>query len=317
MCAIGRVAVLLLLFVSIARAEDAPALFQSAPNFSNAIAGAGFAVAWSADPTTLDSDDTIHLEITFLNATNPDRIRRPALREKPGFKALFREIVEEKPTNAPNAVTFHYRLRPRDTGATEVPELAIAYYSPGSGVVATKYLDAIPLVVHPPVVMPAPARPIEAPERFFAWPRTETRLQPDLAAWGMLTIGLLLAGSIGLAIHRYRDPGSRRLERLRRVRAVRVALDALDRAGRSSDPTSAALEALRGYLASRHGAVATAATPGDFVQALASASIGPDRIDAVRQIATVGDALRFSPDRTAADLVPEVRRLILDWEDSA
>lgn len=317
MCAIGRVAVLLLLFVSIARAEDAPALFQSAPNFSNAIAGAGFAVSWSADPTKLDSDDTVHLAITFLGATNPDRIRRPALRDRPAFKGSFREIVDEDPTMAPNAVTFHYRLRPRDTGVTEVPELAIAYYSPGSGAVATKYLDAIPLVVHPPIVMPAPARPIEAPERFFAWPQTKTRLQPGLAAWGMLAIGLLLAGSFGLAIQRYRDPGSRRLSRLRRVRAVRVALDALDRAGRSSDPTGAALEALRGYLASRHGALATAATPGDFVQALAAASIGPERIDAVRQIATVGDALRFSPERTPADLVPDIRRLILDWEDSA
>jgi hypothetical protein len=317
MCAIGRCAVFALFFTGFTRAEDAPAIHQSAPNFSNAIAGAGFAVSWSADPTTLDDQDSIHLAITFLGATNPERIRRPMLRDKSAFKGAFREIVDEEPTNAPNAITFHYRLRPRDAAVKEVPELAIAYYAPGNATVATKYLDAIPLVVRPADAMPAPNRPLEAPERFFSWPETESGVQPGLSAWGLLALGLVISSLVGLAVERRRNPDGVRLARLRRVRAVRTALDALDRAARSPDPAGAALEALRLYLASRHGAVAAAATPGDFDRALASTSIIDKRIDAVRAIAMAGDAERFAPERSTADLVPRVRGLILDWEESA
>ncbi len=317
MCAIGRLALLTLLFASTARADDdAPAIFQSAPNFSNAIAGSGFAISWWALPTELDDEDTIHLEITFLGATNPERIRRPALRERPAFKAAFREILDEEPTNAPNAVTFHYKLRPRGVAVKELPELAVAYYAPGSATVATKYLDAIPIVVKPADASP-PQRPLDAPERFFAWPTTGTGFRPGLAAWASLANGLIFLALLGLAIERFRNPDGVRLARLRRIRAVRTALDALDRAARSPDPAGAALEALRHYLAVRHGAVAPTATPGDFVRALEALSFAPERIEYVRNLASAGDAERFAPIRASADLVPRVRRMILDWEDAA
>jgi hypothetical protein len=317
MCETGRLAILVLFFAPIARAEDAPAIHQAAPNFSNAIAGSGFTISWSADPTTLDSDDSFHLSITFLGAINPDRVRRPALQNQSAFKSVFREIHDEEPTIAPNAVTFHYRLRPRDVAVKAVPELAVAYFSPGNATVATKYLEAIPLTVHHPVRSSASAKRIDGPERFFEWPNEETGLRPGLAAWAFLAIGLVFLSLAGLALERYRNPEGARLARLRRVRAVRTALDELDRAARSPDPAASALEVLRVYIAARHGAFAPAATPADFAKALADANAEFDRIKAVRELASAGDIERFAAERMTADLVPRVRRLILEWEDAA
>jgi hypothetical protein len=318
MCAIGSRAALLLLFAAAARADDAPAIFQSTPNFTNAIAGAGFAVNWTADPTTLSADGEIQLAIRFVGVANPDRVRRPDLSSTPSFKSAFREIGSiPGGSTAGGTVEFRYRLRPRDARVDAIPELAVAYYSPGSESVATKYLDAIPLVVQPPVAKPRVARPLDAPERFFALPDLDAQpWQPGMAAWGSLAIALILVALLGVAFERYRNPDGAHLARLRRIRAVRSVLDELDRAARSPDPAGAALEALRGYLAARHGAVAVAATPSDFVHSLESALVSQDRIDTVRELASAGDAERFASERSAADLVPRIRRLILEWESA-
>ena len=147
MCATGSRACFILLVASSSFAADAPAIHQSHPNFSNAIAGPGFDVSWTATPLERSADGTVTLTIRFAGVANPERVRRPDLASRPPFKASFREIVNG-PDAPPDAmsVAFSYRLRPRDESVFVIPELKVAYYSPGSGV-STKYLDEIALAI--------------------------------------------------------------------------------------------------------------------------------------------------------------------------
>ena len=317
MCVTGRAALFVLVIAAGARAEDAPALVQATPNFSNAIAGPGFAITWNAKPSELTVDEALQLTITFTGATNPDRVRRPPLREKPAFKSAFREILDDGETTTASAIQFRYRLRLRETSLQAVPELAIAYYAPGRATVATKYLDAIPLTIRPALAPPSLTRPIDAPERLFAWPAERSHFHPGWLGWGALASGLVLFTLGGIFIERRRNPHGVRLARLRRNWVVRAAWDELDRATESTDPAGSALRVLHEYLASRHGIRAVAPTPRDFVRALVAAEIPSDRIDAVRTLAEAGDAARFTPERAVSDLVPRVRELILDWESES
>ena len=317
MCATGSRALLLLLVASSCFAADAPAIHQSHPNFSNAIAGPGFDVSWAAIPGELSSDGAIELTIRFVGVSNPDRVRRPDLASRPPFKANFREIANG-PDAPPDAtfVTFVYRLRPRDESVRAIPELKVAYFSPGSGV-STKYLDEIPLAIKLLATVPAAVRPLDAPERFFALPDpNRTARPPSWLEWIGLIAVLLAAPTAWIFAWRRLNPDGVRLAKLRRNRAVRAALDGLDRAGHSPEPVAAAVRVFHDYLAARFGAAAPSPTPGDVARALAEVQLPAGRIaDAVKLVRDC-DASRFAGESNR-ELFPiaRVRGLILAWEE--
>ncbi len=320
MCATGSRALLVLLFATSGFAADAPAIHQSHPNFSNAIAGPGFDVSWTATPLELSTDGVITLTIRFVGVANPDRVRRPDLASRPPFKANFREILNgtDVPPDAMSA-TFTYRLRPRNEAVRGIPELEVAYYRPGSGV-STKYCDEIPLTIKPAANAPAAVRPLDAPERFFALPdpNRATARQPAWFDWIGLIAILSVAPTVWIFIWRKRNPDGLRLAKLRRNRAVRAALDGLDRAGRSPEPVAAAVRVFHVYLAARFGAAAPSPTPGDIARAMAEVELPAGRIAEAVQLVRDCDASRFAGEANPeAFSVPRVRRLILAWEEQA
>lgn len=320
MFATGSRAVFVLVFASSCIAADAPAIHQSHPHFSNAIAGPGFNVSWSATPLELSTDEFTTLAIRFDGVVNPDRVRRPDLASLTSFKANFREILtgSDGPPDAAS-VTFHYRVRPRNESVRAVPELKVAYYSPGSGV-STKYLDEIPLAIKPATGGPAVIRFLEAPERFFALPDPNRAAErpPSWLAWIGLFVVLSIAPSVWIYFWRHRNPDGVRLANLRRIRAVREALDGLDRAGRSPDPVAAAMRVFHGYLASRFGAMAASPTPGDISQAMVEVEMPTARIAEAVQLVRDCDAARFAgKDRGDAMSIARVRGLILAWEEQS
>lgn len=322
MFATGNRAVLLLLLVTgSCSAVDAPAIYQAMPNFSNAIADHGFSITWTATPIELDPDTDVFLTIRFSGIVNPERVRRPDLAGRQAFQELFRQIesVEDSPaTPSTKTVAFRYKLRPRNERVQAIPELAVAYYSPGSGGVATKYLDAIALTIRPVTTPDHPSQPFEAPQRLLTLPDSASGSQlPSDWHWLVLVV-LLVAGSlIWVAVWRHRHPDGVRLAQLRRNRAVRRAFDSLDRAARSPDPAAAARRSIHDYLADRFGVSAATPTPNDIAAAMREANLPPDRIEHAVELVWDCDAVRFGGAREDGSLVERVRSLILHWESDA
>lgn len=316
MYATGSRALLVLLIASSCSAADAPAILQSTPNFSNAIAGPGFDVTWTAIPSELSIDGSIELTIRFVGVTNPDRVRRPDLAARPRFKSNFREILKgpDVPPEA-TSIAFTYRLRPRDESVRAIPELEVAYFKPGTGR-GTLYLDEITLTIKHSASVTATVRPLDAPERFFALPDSASMRPPSWLAWTGLIAVLFFSPLAWIALWRFRNPDGVRLAKLRRNRAVRTALDGLDRAGHSPEPVVATVKVFHDYLASRYGAAAPSPTPGDIGRAMAEVQLLAEQIAEAVQLVRDCDASRFAGESDRETFpIRRVRQLILAWEE--
>jgi hypothetical protein len=314
---------LVVLFAPAAAAEDAPAIYQSAPNFYNAVAGPGFAVTWAATPTDVTVDGGVTLTLTIAGVANPHRVRRPDLGSFPTFKARFRQITNGPDGSDTNRVTFAYRLYPREAGETAVPEIPFGYYSPASQKLATKYLDEIPLKVRPREMSAAAPVPLEAPERFFQIPSEDDLLKPrpappDWRHWLGLVAALSVIGVVWVAVWKRAYPDGTRLAALRRNRAVRRALDGLASAGRSADPPARAAAVLRNYLVERFGLPAGPAVPSDVEAAMRAGNVPEERVVAVVELLRKCDAARFGgPTDGGMSVVGQARELVLRWEGLA
>lgn len=321
-------AVALLVLFSPARAQDphpddAPPLLQPTEHFYNAL-GRSVSVEWSADKTTVPAGGDIAVSLVVRGATNPHRVRKPALRDLPKFK-VFEVLDAADPPAEKGAkeVRFDYVLRPRSAGVTEIPELQFNYANlaaPEGKQIRTTYAKKLPIrVTSPAPTVTAPAGPLEAPERFFHL--ADDYREPTEPGWPGW-VGLVFAVPLGVVgwvfFWRLMNPDGVRLAKLRRNRAVARALDALRQAAKSPDPAANAAAAVRVYLIGRWGMPPDATVPTEIAEALKATDVPAERAAAAVEFFRKCDAARFAPkgdDR--ASLVEDARGMILNWEGAS
>src|SRR5207248_4015484 len=249
-------------------------------HFYNAV-GRAVTAEWSADRTEVPDGGELTATLTVRGATNPHRVRKPALRDLPAFKGRFEVIDAPDPPAERGAkeVRFRYTLRPRSPAVDQIPDLEFGYFNPVSNKLQTTYAKKLPIRVLPAAVAAAPpAGPLEAPERFFRLAddyRAPT--EPGWASWLGLILAVPAVTAAWVLVWRRNNPGGVRLAKLRRNRAVARALDALARAGKSADPAANAAAAVRVYLVERWGMPPAAAVPGEVAAALAATELPADR----------------------------------------
>ncbi len=257
---------------------DLAPLDRQAANFYGAI-GTAVEVRWRAGEATPTVGGDITVSLVVSGALNPAELRRPEV-ELPS-DALLMLDGESPPRPRPGgAVAFDYRVRPRRTGAIELPALPYVYYRPdrpdGKRFLMA-YADPLSLDARatdsPPVPDTAPPVTLPLPQESWA---------DRVPAWAWLvpvavTLPCLLRLRAAIDAHR-----------ARRSRALPPAVALARRRLADAGDAVAIRAALHDYLAARHGIPTTARTPGEVAVAL------PGR-DAVVAVLGRCDAARFSP----------------------
>jgi len=302
---------LLLLTAALGFADDEiPAIYQSSPNFSNAIGTGSLTVTATAEPTTLTFGNCIVFTLTIDRVRNPAKVHRPFL-ERTGF-AVNR--LDE--TVGDQRVVFRYQLWPNSTAVTEIPSMRFDYYYPESAEemrLRTKYTEAIPIVVKPKEIV-APLYTL--PERFSVpIAHDATPWTPPLGAWIAAPALLAILAYFWVYIWRMVNPQGARLAALQRHQAVRHAVAAIQRAERGGDPTGDVLKAFQAYLRERFNVTASAATPQELGEEL-NRRFPTDVATPVERLLREGDAARFGG-ASAVDFATRARDAILALESAS
>ena len=315
-----------LLILAVGAAQAAPPPFHQPREHYYQAQGAKVGVKWELDRTTVPEGEPLFATLVVSGATNPREVVRPDLRKLQAFDEKFRvEDVAGPPAAADaKAVSFAYKLRPRNATVDRVPTLLFAYYkpdAPGDDKFRQTKAEGKPITVTPAAAKPSPAAiPLEGPDSLFevnTGPDAMAR-EPFAAGWGLwlllVALGPLLA--VGwYAAWRRLYPGAARLARMRRSRAARRAVDAVRRAGRSPDPPGAVAAAVLGYVRARYPLPPGAETPGELGDALRAAGVPAAAADAAVGFFRRCDAARFAPPSdTGLSLGAEAERLVTRLE---
>ncbi len=318
MCATGKAVIFcLLIFINDPAADDAPAIYQSVPNFSNAIADTGFDISWHVEPREVTLDTEVKLTITFTKVLNPKNVRRPRLNQHSQFAGSFR-VIEDKGTEInQRSVTFRYSLRLRAESRDAIPELEIAYFVPGLDRVATKYLEAIPLAVDPTTKPVKSSQPLDLPDRFLTpVMRASHGNQVDFQYWIALLVSVIVAPVIGIIIWRYRNPDGVSLARLKQNDAARNAITGFRQAQVSDEPLKQTVSVLCVYLRDRFHLDIPSPIPSEIGQAMEQCGMERERIQQVVDLIRSCDEKRFSEEQSNQfALLSRFRELIFDWEE--
>jgi hypothetical protein len=282
---------------SFAHADDAPAIYQTNEQFTNALANT-LTVTLECTPNTLRDDEFTTLRLTLRGMSNPTRVRRPPLGERSEWTALFRNISDGATQLGDQEVAFEYRLQPRTHGRLELPTIQLDYFAPASQQFRTKYTDPLPIIVSPSQLDATPPTPRPA----------VVVSEPSVLQWLMMFTSILGGTGAYVLVWRWRNPDGVRLAKLRRNRAVRRVWRALD----AAEPNISLI--LREYLIERHHLTVTATVPSEIAACLCATTMSEARIDEVGAILEACDASRFSPQREQRELANAVRELVMNWE---
>jgi hypothetical protein len=261
------------------------------------------------------------LTLTVSNVINPTELTAPPLADFPEFQRLFSVIEPNPPTLDPatSRVVFPYRMRPRDEGKFQIPELKYVFArragSPKQFRLDPAHAESVPFIVTKPVVPKAEVRPLDGPPEFFELRGGFARSGgPEATWWVGLFAGFGLIGVGWVAGWRRMYPDAARLARIRRNRAARVTLDRLRSAVKSPDPTAATAAAFRGYLTARHGIPFAAQTPQEVADSLRAVEFPADRVIDAEAILRGFDAVRYGGSTEQAASPTAVAALIERWE---
>ena len=291
-------------------------------HFYGAIAGHGerVRVEWSL-PAKAEFGNDITLTLRVFLSANPDELFAPDFVKLEGFSQLFSGISPSEKIEVDGTVTFTWKVRARNPGVFELPELKYRVYTPQAPIgkkFQTAFAKSIPFEAVAPVEKPAPAVPLEAPAEFFQLRTDSVRsAAPPRILWIALFTGVPLIAVVWIAGWHRLFPSSAKLALLRKNRAVRMALDRLAKAERSAEPTVESLAALRGYLIARRGLPPGAITPTEMEISLQSQPISVGRRQELVAYFTRADRVRFAPDSTESLSPASIRDFIVAWEGEA
>jgi hypothetical protein len=219
---------------------------------------------------------------------------------------------------------FRFRLRPKRKDIDTVPAIAFCFHAPdlqtASRPFMTRYTDFLEIKV---TAKQGVITDVKGPDWLFAWnggPLLSTQAPPTLPH-PLVLVGLTALPVIGCVVW-YRVwtrlyPDAARQVTLRRSRAARRALADLSRLHSPLNRESAAVAShlLTRYLRERLDQLQAEPTPREVVEHLTRLRLPPERIEAVRTLMEQLDAHRFGTPVGDADLVADLRTLILALED--
>ena len=310
LCPLSSVLYLLLLAAPPLQAQsDAPFLNRPARmvdqvNWFHA-RGGKVRVAWNVAPVSIPEDGELTATLIITGADNPRQIVRPDLKKQPEFGTRFVIIdnADPKPAEAAPAVSFSYRLRPRNRSVNKVPRARVLLLQSGCAERSqfkSTTAKAVDITVTEAPRREPPPVPLTDPDYLFVIATGPQVLSSDpflLGWWVWLAVGLAgpLAAGTWYAVWRRFFPGAAQLALRRRSRAARRALAAIRKSSRALDPPAAIEAAVLTYLRSHLPLPLAAATPGEIEVALAELGVSePDRIAAGGFFRDC-DAVRFSP----------------------
>lgn len=297
---------------------NAPPLAGQPEDFSGAVGR--FQVSMRATPTELRADDplTLTIRITALSPVAQPPAR-PNLRRLPTFSNRFHieQPMGDQPDRAlPNQRTweFDYRLRPKNTSVTAIPNLRFDFFRPGfvpaEKGYQTSWAYAIPLTVKPreQPELPTTAAMPRAPEAFYRITTGPAVLQRE--EHGSLTrpvwlasflFGAPLSCLVWYGCWHYWYPDVVRQARQRRSRAARKALHALHAlpAGSAAEQARQCADIVAHYLRQRLDLRVTEPTPAEVASHLERHDCPPRFADYVAGFFRDCAAARFAPHFTA------------------
>jgi hypothetical protein len=219
---------------------------------------------------------------------------------------------------------FRFRLRPKRKDIDEVPGIAFCFHVPdlqtASRPFMTRYTDFLEIKV---TAKQRSDVDVKGPDWLFAWNGDQllTTRAPPALPHPLVMVGLTALPVIGCVVW-YRVwgrlyPDAVRQVTLRRSRAARRALADLTRLHSPLDRESAAAAShvLARYLRERLDQLQAEPTPREAVEHLTRLRLPPERIEAIRALMEQLDAHRFGTPVGNADLVADLRTLILALED--
>ncbi|MCI0705385.1 MAG: hypothetical protein L0241_30360, partial [Planctomycetia bacterium] len=242
----------------------------------------------------------------ITGATNPTGIEKPDLKQLPAFAERFTitDVRDTPPLPDAKEVRFTYKLRPRNRSVNRVPRLEFYYLNRAAAqdkqYPKTAAKSVAITVTEPPVVIPPPPVPLEAPEFLFTNETGPDVLGssphvPGMKGWAvMILVGPLVALGWYLVWRRI-FPDAARLAKLRRSRAARRALETIRKAARTHDPPATIAAAVLGYLRTRFPLPESASTPSEIASALREFGLPFEVAEQTADVFRACDRARFAP----------------------
>lgn len=252
-----RAILLLLTFAGWALADGVtiPVVGQPDKHFYGA-AGRGVTLTATVEPAAFSRNESCILTLRVTKLLNAPALRQPKLDEIEAFQRDFQvDELPDGPAKA-NERVFRYRLRPRSTDVTEIPEITYRYFDPNviSDVPAQRFRttrsEAIPITVTKPADPPVlPPVPLDIPA--FAESLDDTPAPWATPGTVLQVLGLMFV-LFGLAAAwlRWRDEDSEGFQRRQRNRLARRTLRLL---GRERLPLDELMRVMRDYHKARSG----------------------------------------------------------------
>jgi hypothetical protein len=266
--------------------------------------GPAVRVRWELESKAVHAGADLNVALVVTGAQNPTEIVKPDLRKLRAFDAFQVTNAPDPPRDAgAKEVRFAYKLAPRSTAVTEIPELKFHYYNAraaeGRQFPATRAAAVEITVAEPPKAV-RPVVPIEAPEHLFRVPTGPGVLGPRPfvpSVWAWLAAALVgpVAALGWFLAWRQLFPDAARLARLRRSRAARRALDLIRKAHRAPEPPAAIANAVLGYLRARFPLPESAVTPSEITAALRELGVPAGDAEQVGAVFRACDEARFAP----------------------
>lgn len=215
--------------------EQLPAIERSASDFYSAISIPGRTVTaeWQVPPGQQSVDEELNLTLRIGNVANPTELEWPDLQELPEIREAFQILGSTEPEIDGQSASISYRLRPRQAGTFEIPNLKYRYVRPelppGRRIVTT-YAKAVTLTISATEAKEREVKQLVAPARFLELAKdSRTGVNWPLFSWLVLP-GIAVALSlIRVTLWRRQHPTGWRRHARRLSQAKRQALRQLSR----------------------------------------------------------------------------------------
>lgn len=250
--------------------------------------GTGLSVQAALDAQTCNVGDPLTLTLSIAGPVQIRNLFAPKLGLQPALVSRF-EVYDDtvKTSRKDGTLVCEYTLRPRESGAMELPPVEVAYYDTSNRQYKVIATEPIPLKVRQSAEItasqviggatnrPGPARlaaiSIMAPAgmRMSASATATVPLVPDPGRWALLMASgpFVFAAAAGLRLLRRKRPVI--AASLRRRRALSASCRLLGLAGHSpADCHALACRAFRTYVEMRLGVPAASMTPEEARQLL-------------------------------------------------
>lgn len=307
---------------------------QNQPREFTGAVGA-FRVELEASAQAVEVEQPFTLTVRVMSRGRMPVVRapgRPNLQLIAGYAESFHIEEAESPERrvGENSWEFDYRLKPRSTDVTEVPELPFYYFDPAvdPNRYQKTFADALPLTVTaantegPAVIVPP--LPV-GPETLYSVAPADRVLRSGaesiLPPWWVAALGLALPPlGCGLAWVAWRRlyPDAARRARIRRSQAAERALQRLKQLdGRATEEHAQQLEqTLTGFLHRRFDLQIESPTPTEALLHLGTFGISLELMAQVRAVYQSCAAARFGG-ASPSGLGERVREVIVTLENEA